>query len=166
MALAADVNDAALEHARTHLDTPWAWNGQATTKNPGLGCMSLVYRSYSHATGTPRSRYPVNPSELLASERLGTAVAAIPVGIPVEGLEPGDVVFFLTTTEIPDDPMYSADGVDYWPWHMGLWAGDGQVLHAEPGGVVRTQAVEEIAWDVLLATRPVAACAGCTPTPN
>lgn len=164
MALAGDANDAALDHARSYLGTPWAWNGQASAKNPGLGCMSLVYLSYSHATGTPRSRYPVNPSELLASERLGATAAVLERGDPVE-LQAGDVVFFLTTSPIPDDPMLVHDGTEYWPWHMGLWDGE-QVLHAEPGGVVRTQPIEEIAWDVVLATRPVAECAACTPTPN
>ena len=153
-ALAGDVHDEALQHGATYVGTHWAWNGQATDKNPGLGCMSLVFRSYAAATGTPRSKYPVNPSELVASGLLGSEVGLIGRDEEVP-FESGDVVYFLIAGyEIPDEPLHVAGEVRYWPWHMGIYAGEGQVLHAEPGGVVRYQAIEEIAWDKVLGTRP------------
>jgi len=153
-ALAGEVHEAALEHGTAYLGTPWAWNGQATTKNPGLGCMSLVFRSYSAATGTPRSRYPVNPSELVASGLLGTEVATIERGDEVP-FQAGDVVYFLLEgVEIPDEPLHVEGDAKFWPWHMGLYAGEGLVLHAEPGGEVRHQPLDEIAWDRVLGTRP------------
>lgn len=154
LALAGETHDAALAEGASYLGTPWAWNGQATARNPGLGCMSLVFRSYAEATGTPRSRYPVNPSELVASGLLGEPVGLIGPGDEVP-FERGDVVYFLLEGyEIPDEPLHADGERKWWPWHMGLYAGEGQVLHAEPGGVVRYEALEEIRWDLVLGTRP------------
>jgi cell wall-associated NlpC family hydrolase len=153
---AGEVHEAALREAEAYLGTPWAWNGQATDKHPGLGCMSLVYRAYAQARGEPRSSYPVNPSEMVASEKLGGVSARLSRG-GSEGpelLQRGDVVYFLTTTPIPDEPLLRVGGQDYWPWHMGLYLGEGEVLHSEPGGEVRTQALEEITWEAIVATRP------------
>ncbi len=153
-ALAGEVHDQAIEHAEGYLGTPWAWNGQATAANPGLGCMSFVFRSYSAATGTPRASYSVNPSELVASGLLGPQTAVISRGEEVP-FERGDVVFFLLAGyEIPDAPLHIDGDTKYWPWHMGLYTGEGQVLHSEPGGEVRYQALEDISWDRVLATRP------------
>ncbi len=151
--LAGTMEDAAVAEAEVWLGTPWAWNGQGTAKNPGMGCMSLVFRAWSEASGVPRTRYPVNPSEMRSSGLLGPTVGHWGPG-ETTTLERGDVVFLLTTSEIPDDPMLTHEGVDYWPWHMGLYAGEGQLLHAEPGGVVRSQELSELAWERVLGLRP------------
>ena len=74
-ALAGELHDEAIREAEAYLGTPWAWNGQATSKNPGLGCMSLVYRAYAQARGTSRKGWPVNPSEMVEAETLGPVSA-------------------------------------------------------------------------------------------
>ena len=152
--LAGEVEDVAVAKAESYLGTPWAWNGQGTPKNPGMGCMSLVFLAWSEASGTPRTSYPVDPSKTVASGRLGDPVGEWLRGSTVEGLERGDVVYFLSTHPIPDDPLLTVAGQDYWPWHMGLYVGEGITLHAEPGGVVRYQPLDEVHWDALVVTRP------------
>ena len=152
--LSGAVEDVAVEKAESYMGTEWAWNGQGTAKNPGMVCMSLVFLAWSEASGVPRTKYPVDPSKTVSSGLLGAPVGKWLRGAEVIGLERGDVVYFLTTTEIPDEPLLTVGGTDYWPWHMGLYVGEGMTLHAEPGGVVRHQALDEVYWEALVATRP------------
>ena len=89
------------------------------------------------------------------------------LGVPVEGLsgvmrddlrlsllKEGDAVYFLVAGyEIPDAPLLTTEDAQYWPWHTALYGGNGEVIHAEPGGVVRRQSIHAIAFDALYVTR-------------
>jgi cell wall-associated NlpC family hydrolase len=148
----------ALAWADEQLGVPYAWNGRGTSRLPGLDCLGLVFGAWGHATGTPWRAYPVNPSELVASGRLGGHVEGVDgvlrATVDDELLLPGDMLYFLLRGyRIDDAPLLQLDGHDYWPWHVGLYVGDGLVVHAEPGGVVRRQALGELRFDALLATR-------------
>ncbi|MCB9766231.1 MAG: C40 family peptidase [Alphaproteobacteria bacterium] len=150
--------DAALSAASEQLGTPYRWNGRDTARLPGLDCLGLLFVAYGPATDTPWSAYPVNPSELVAGEWLGPTVEGTPAmrrDLDVGDLQPGDVLYFLMEGyEIPDAPLWVRGQAAFWPWHTALYVGGGEVLHAAPGDEVRRQALDSIAWDALLATRP------------
>ena len=157
LALASPPDDA-VAAAKTWLGTPYAWGGRGTAKNPGMDCLGVLYRAYGQATGTPWTRYPVNPSDLVAGGLLGQPVpglrGTLRLDVELQQLQPGDVLYFLMANyEIKDDPLLTIGPTKYWPWHTGMYLGDGVALHAEPGGVVRTQPLMEIAWDALFVTR-------------
>ena len=124
-----------------------------------MGCMGLVFLSWSAVTGTPWRRYPVNPSELVASGLLGPPVPGLDgvlrTEVDLAALHPGDVLYFLMADrEIPDQPLWRHEDHDYWPWHMGMYAGEGRALHADPSSRVHHQDLSGIPFDALYVTRP------------
>lgn len=151
-------SEVAIAYARSKLGEPYRWEGRGTSKYPDWDCLGILFRAYSKATGRPWWTYEVNPSELVANGKLGVPVPGVHGVLREEvvlaQLMPGDVLYFLKPDyRIPDAPLMTRDGVDWWPWHTGMYIGDGKALHAEPGGVVRVQELVDISWDGLLATR-------------
>jgi len=152
--------EAAIKNAESYLGQPYAWGGRNTSGNPGIDCLGLLYLAWGPVTGTPWRSYPVDPSKIVASKKLGTpvdgAAGVLRADLDQGLLQRGDVLYFLNRGyEIPDEPLWVVGEDRYWPWHTGLYAGDGVALHAEPGGVVRRQPLDEIPFDALYVTRVV-----------
>jgi cell wall-associated NlpC family hydrolase len=150
----------AVAQAREHLGEPYRWEGRGTRKYPGWDCLGILFRAYGKVDRRGWWTYEVNPSELVANGKLGQPVDGIS-GVLRTELDPtllqaGDVLYFLRAEyEIPDEPLLVKDEVRYWPWHTGLYVGNGHVLHAAPGDVVREQILAEITFDALFATRRI-----------
>ncbi|MEM6927295.1 MAG: hypothetical protein AAF602_10215 [Myxococcota bacterium] len=49
---------------------------------------------------------------------------------------------------------WSGRNTSGWPWHTGIYLGDGQVLNSHPSHGVVTMRLDDISWDALFATRP------------
>ena len=136
----------------------YRWGGRGTQSHPGMDCLGVMFRAWGAVTGTAWQRYPVNPSELVASGMLGTPVEGL-AGVMrgellLSRLQAGDAVYFLLAGyEIPDEPLLVKGETKYWPWHTALYGGNAEVIHAEPGGVVRRQSIHEMTFDALLVTR-------------
>ncbi|MEL6345170.1 MAG: NlpC/P60 family protein [Myxococcota bacterium] len=159
MAAEARDNTPALQAAQPWMGTPYQWGGRGTASHPGMDCLGILFRAYGAVDGVPWTAYAVNPSELVASGRLGQPVpglSGIERGrINLEDLKPGDVLYFLIEGhEIPDAPLHVEGDARFWPWHTGMYVRDGTVLHAAPGDVVTVQPLDEIPFDRLLVTRP------------
>jgi cell wall-associated NlpC family hydrolase len=155
----AEQQTAFVQAARSHLGTPYRWNGRGTSRLPGLDCLGILFRADEAVTGTPWREFAVNPSELVAGGLLGAAVPTLSGvlrdDVPHSHLQPGDVLYFLLAGyEIPDEPLMVRGDVRYWPWHTGLYAGEGQVIHASPGaGKVVEEPLEHVGFDALYVTR-------------
>ena len=147
----------AVAHARTYLGVAYAWNGRDTKSLPNLDCMGLPFRSFGKVQGRSWRSYSVNPSDLVASGKLGKSVPSLAgvsrAELDTAQLEIGDILYLLTTNEIPDEPLFTSGDVSYWPWHMVMYAGDGQVIHAKPGAEVVVQDVMEVWFERLVVTR-------------
>jgi cell wall-associated NlpC family hydrolase len=148
----------AVEHARTWLGTEFRWNGRGTERLPGLDCLGLVFRAWGEVTGTSWREYAVDPSELVASRKLGTVVPELEgvdrESLDVSLLQPGDIVYLLLAEQpIPDTPLWVTLESRYWPWHVGMYAGDGKVINADPSRGVVEMTFDELAWDRLVVTR-------------
>lgn len=108
------------------------------------------------------------------------------LGRPVPGVSPaarddvdpsrlvaGDVLFLLSPVENPAEPalVHLGDGerrTPLWVWHMGLYAGDGKVLHADPfraGQVVEEDLREMLAADGFTALYATRLAPGEAPAP-
>ncbi len=151
--------DRALEAGRALIGEPYRWGGRKQASHPGVDCLGLLYLAWGAVTSTPWRSYPVNPSKLVASGKLGSPVegmdAVLRADVDLSLLQTGDVLYFLVADyEIPDAPLWEHEGTPYWPWHTGLYAGEGRALHAEPGGRVRHQDLSGITFDALFVSRP------------
>ena len=112
--------------AMAQLGKPYAWGGSG----PGTwDCSGLVQAAYRQA-GVP---FPHDA----AAQYAQTAAHQV----PLDGLQPGDLVFFGATTQTIS--------------HVGIYVGRGDMIDApHAGAVVR---IEPIHWpDLLAATRPLA----------
>lgn len=144
--------------ARERLGEPYRWDGRGTARLPGYDCLGVLFDAAARVDGRTWRTYEVNPSELVAGGKLGSAPAGLAGvsrdALDVSALRAGDVLYFLLAgVEIPDAPLLVRDGVSYWPWHTGMYVGGGWVLHAKPGADVREQPLDEIAFDALYVTR-------------
>ena len=164
---------AAVAEAAKWLGTPYRWGGRGTQGHPGLDCLGLLFRAWGPVTRTGWTRYPFNPSPLVASGMLGTPVVGWAgrrrADVETEALAAGDVLYLLAAEhEIPDSPLWEEvrpcgsgeqpNGVGdcttrYWPWHTVLYVGEGWVIQAEPGGVVVVDRLEDLTFDALYVTR-------------
>lgn len=144
--------------ARERLGEPYRWEGRGTDRFPGYDCLGILFRSFGAVDGRSWRTYEVNPSELVANGKLGAPVDGLD-GILRDELDPvtlakGDVLYFLLRDyRIPDDPLLVRGEAQYWPWHTGLYVGDGRVLHARPGESVMEQSLDSIAFDAVFVTR-------------
>lgn len=148
----------AIATARTYIGTPWRWNGRGTERLPDIDCLGLLFRAYGKATGTPWTTYPVDPSKLVASGKLGRPVPGLRGVMRAEldqtKLLPGDVLYFLVEGyEIPDEPLLVMGERKFWPWHTGMYVGDGLVLNAHPSEGTKEMPLSAITWDALFVTR-------------
>ncbi len=147
-----------LDAARTHLDKPWMWGGRDAEKHPGVDCLGLMFLADSAVSGRSWRAFEVNPSELVANEKLGNPVVGV-AGVlrselQIANLMPGDALYFLKANyQIEDEPLLVRGKTSYWPWHTGLYMGEQKVIHADPGGEVRIQPLEDLSFDALYATR-------------
>lgn len=142
----ADVDTASFgyklfKEAEKYLGVPYVWGGRS---KKGLDCMGVIFLSYSDATGKSwrgKDGLSVYPSKLVKSGKLGSPVEGLD-GIIIDSIniqnltkkmEVGDIVYLLTPSRIiEDDSLATIDSTSYWPWHMVLYAGHGNILHANP----------------------------------
>ncbi len=111
--------------------TPYSWGGRLRPSGPGIDCLGVVFAAAERASGCGWKSYSVNPTELAASGVLGRPVRGLsPIAsaaLDTSVLEPGDVLFLLSTNENSAEPaLTSLDGVSLWVWHTGLALGGGR----------------------------------------
>jgi cell wall-associated NlpC family hydrolase len=149
----------AITWAEAALGTEYRWDGRGTDRLPGLDCLGVIFRAYGQATDTDWRRYPVNPSELVAGGLLGRPVPGLDgvlrSAVAVEDLRRGDVLYLLMREYLlKDEPLWvHPDESRYWPWHTGIYLGEGQVLNSHPGRGVVVMPLEELMFDGLFVTR-------------
>lgn len=121
-----------LEAARALLGVSYQWGGRLRGKE-GLDCMAVVLAAAERASGCGWRSYPVNPTEIVEQKLWGTRVRGLdPVAtaaLSLETLKAGDVLLLIGVAKNPAEPSIGAlDGTPVWVWHVGLYAGDGQML--------------------------------------
>ena len=100
------VRNSLIALAQAQLGTPYVYGGETPG---GFDCSGLTYYLYgSH--GIPLHR--------TASQQLQDGII-----VPKEGLQPGDLVFFREPYEVTPAS------------HVGIYAGDGQIIHAGRKGI-------------------------------
>jgi cell wall-associated NlpC family hydrolase len=153
------IAQTAIAVARGYVGEPWRWGGRDTEALPGVDCLGLLFLAYGKATGTPWREYAVDPSKLVASGKLGKPVdglaGTLRADVDRTKLRPGDVLYFLLEGYvIQDEPLLVIGDRKFWPWHTGLYVGDGVALNAHPAEGTREMPLDELAWDALFVTRP------------
>ena len=115
-----------LKNARIYLSIPYHFGGRLTKSNPGLDCLGLMFLSYSKTFGKNWKEFSVNPSIIVKKEQLGKPVdgldGILSENVEISELEEGDIIYLLTRNKIEDMPLANLNGIDYWPWHAGIYS--------------------------------------------
>jgi hypothetical protein len=125
-------------YAKSALGTPYAWGG--TDMQTGIDCSGLPYDVYAHFGITiPRVTYDQITQ--------GSSV-------PVDKLQPGDLVFFDT------------DKTKNGPDHVGIYIGNGQFIHApKTGDVVKISSLSDSYYmNRLMGSRRISGVSGAAPS--
>lgn len=169
-ATARDLGARLASRAKELIDVEFDLGGRLQ-RGRGIDCQGLVFWALERETGCGWKSFSVMPAESIARHELGTPVVGVsPVRsdrVDLRLLRPGDVLYFLASTENPQEKYLTtleaasdpgeALPTPVWVWHMGLYAGDGLVIHADPyvAGKVVEQPLSELlaGFDGLYATR-------------
>src|SRR3989344_5053434 len=135
----ADKRKEFVENAKKYLGEEYQWGGRLTKKNPNLDCLGLIFLAYSKTYNKKWTEISINPSEIVKKEQLGKPVKGLEGilkdSINFSALEEGDIIYLLSASEIKDKPLAKINGINYWPWHTGIYSDkkNNLLLHAEPG---------------------------------
>lgn len=136
----------------------------------GIDCQGIIFYATERLGRCDWRSWSVMPTRTLARRELGAPAfdkAMLKGELDLTQLTPGDVLFFLGRMENSKEPalleVETAEGpVPMWTWHMGLYAGNGEALHADPFtyGKVARQPLDALmtagGFEALFATRPTA----------
>ncbi|MBU1854396.1 MAG: C40 family peptidase, partial [Nanoarchaeota archaeon] len=128
------------------LDTEYRWGGRNTQKNPGLDCMGLCFLAYAKSFNEQwcdMNKYSVIPSNLIEKGTLGDKLDLESYNITKENiskLKKGDVLYFLVNINFcsnskdtqKNKPIAKINNENFWSYHMLLYSGEGNVVHASP----------------------------------
>ena len=151
------------EAAKRYVGVPFVWGGRSKDE---LDCLGLLFLAYTEVTGKRWQGLSVLPSKLVKSGELGKPVEDIDgilrEKIDYTQLKKGDIIYFLVTEKIYDTdvPLLEIDGIPYWVWHVGIYAGFDKkpmVLHACPSDHVKIEPLEGIYFEAIFVTRLVEA---------
>jgi len=101
----AKVREMVLEAAKKYIGTPYAFTGMSSR---GVDCSGFIYLSFSDALG-------------VSMPRSAAALQNWAEAIPLDRIQPGDLLFFRTG---------STNAIN----HVGLYAGERRFLHAASAG--------------------------------
>lgn len=122
-------------NARKHIGTPYLWGGRLTKKNPGLDCLGLLFVPYSETFETKWYDFSVYPSEIIEKQQLGKPVKGLDgilsEDVNISNLQEGDIIYLLSKTKIQDKPLAKINGIEYWPWHTGIYSNKSKNLFLE-----------------------------------
>lgn len=134
-----------VENARKYLETEYSWGGRLTKEHPNLDCLGLIFLPYAKTFNKKWTEISGNPSEIVKNEQLGKPVdgleGVLNKDIDFSKLKEGDIIYLLSLNKIEDKPLADINGVNYWPWHTGIYSNKEKnlFLHASPGNKVVEQ---------------------------
>lgn len=124
-----------VENAREYIGTTYSWGGRLTKKNPGLDCLGLLFIPYSETFGTKWYDFSVYPSQIVEKNQLGKPVKGLDgilsEDVQISNLQEGDIIYLLSKTKIQDKPLAKINGIEYWPWHTGIYSNKKENLFLE-----------------------------------
>ena len=136
-----------LAAARSMLGTPYVLGGRDAVK--GVDCQGIVFLAAETVKKCSWRSYSVYPTRTLKWRELGEPVPgaspAATATLEESLLREGDHVMLLSPAENTAEPaLTDLEGVKQWVWHVGLYAGDGKWVNADPfSGKVSEQGLRE-----------------------
>ena len=169
-----DIGAGMVAHARKYLGVNYNWEGRASKNHPGLDCLGLIFRAIQDQFGIPWMIWSTKPSTLMpqlnASKRDHKTVFLRDENVAqvVDGLNEGDVIFFLekvspsmakTYEKDTKDKLIWRDGVPYRVEHVAIYTGSKYLgsqgnepviaqAHILSGDIVKESATQYIRWHV------------------
>jgi len=128
-------NSLIIKEAKTYLGVPYSYEGRS---KKSLDCLGLVYLSYAKVSGKSWLKFPVNPWQLIEQRTFGETVKGLN-GVSTENLDfslfkEGDYIHILSLDYYMEGikPLATIEGLEHYGVHFGIYAGDGEWIHANP----------------------------------
>ncbi len=151
-----------VQAADRYLGKPYRFGGRLTKKNPGMDCLALLFFSIRDLYGIPWKHWETTPSKLvrqLAPEGKNLSVVWVGDSAGLASLKAGDLLFFLGDAPLDDAPLARDQaGRALYGWHIGIYAGNGTVLHCAPGGNTKGTPGQRVMYDDLGAFMKASGC--------
>ena len=112
--------------AKEYIGTPYLWGGESP-QDGGFDCSGLVYAVYGQFG--------------IKINRVAQSMYYNGNEVSLNDLKPGDILCFGSS-------VYSI-------WHVGIYAGDGMIIHSSWGDMVRMEALSELTNMQLIAARRI-----------
>jgi len=143
-----DIGKEFVENARKYLGVNYEWGGRLTATNPKIDCLGLLFLAYSETFDFNWEELSVYPNKLVKSGKLGDPIKGLDgilcENVDITKLKGGDIIYLLSTNEINDEPLTNIEGINYWPWHTGIYSGENLFLEARPGLKVIERSFDEV----------------------
>ncbi len=132
-----NVNKEIVKKVEEFLGTQYVFEGRDTQKFPGIDCLGLLFVSIEKVTGESWKKWNVMPSKLLKQFDVSKEKTFYNEDIKdkkfiTDNLNEGDIIFFLLPYENKDFPVRKNNNLDLWVWHVAIYSGKGNIIHASP----------------------------------
>lgn len=141
-----NVNKEIVKNAEEYIGRQYTFGGRDTKQLPGIDCLGILFRSIEKATGESWRKWSVIPSKLLkqfdtAKEKTFYNEDIKDKKFITDNFKEGDILMFLLPYKIDKDvPVRKMDlkdddgkvvaNLDLWVWHVAIYSGKGNIIHA------------------------------------
>ena len=131
-----NINKEIVRKAKEFLGTQYIFGGRNTTQLPGIDCLGLLFKSIEKVTGESWRKWSVIPSKLLKQFDQSKEKTIYNEDIKdkkfiTDNFKEGDILFFLLPYKNDKDvPVRKNNNLDLWVWHVAIYSGKGNIIHA------------------------------------
>lgn len=130
-----NINKEIVRKAKEFLNIQYVFGGRDTEQLPGIDCLGVLFKSIEKVTGENWKKWSVMPSKLLKQFDTNKEKTVYNEDIKdkkfiTDNFKEGDILFFLLPYKNKDVPVRKNNDLDLWVWHVAIYSGNGNIIHA------------------------------------
>jgi hypothetical protein len=141
-----NINKEIVKNAEEYLGMQYVFGGRDTEQLPGIDCLGVLFKSIEKVTGESWKKWSVIPSKLLkqfdsTKEKTFYNEDIKDKKFITDNFKEGDVLMFLLPykndkdvpvrkMDLKDDNGKVVANLDLWVWHVAIYSGKGNIIHA------------------------------------